>query len=232
MKYRNIPANNISIKELPKEERPREKMETLGASFLSDYELLCGLLGRGTKAFPIHHVALDLLAYLSSKDPYEICVKDLIKINGLGTAKAVLVCSSLEFGRRFSGLKKKVINNTEDAFNSIRHYGDRVQEHFLVLILNGALELLKVEVVSVGLVNKTLVHPREVFSTAISIRATSVIIAHNHPSGNLKPSKDDFETTKKISDAGKILGINVLDHIIFSSESYYSIKESDELFLF
>lgn len=231
MNYRNISVLKNSIKELPESERPREKMQARGVQALSDFELLCGLLGRGSKNYPLQDVACSVLMFLAETHPDNVNVRELTNIKGLGPAGAALICSSLEFGRRFSGIKRKVICNTEDAFNVVRHYGDRSQEHFLAIILNGALELMRTEVVSVGLVNRTLVHPREVFSSAILMRGTSVILAHNHPSGNLVPSADDLETTKRIADAGKILGINILDHLIFSSESYYSIKESDNICL-
>ena len=117
------------------------------------------------------------------------------------------------------------ISSPGDIFREVRHYATRDQEQFIVLVLNGAHEVLNVFVATVGLVNKTLVHPREIFSDAIQRRGTAIAIAHNHPSGKLEPSEDDINVTKRILISGDILGIKVLDHIIFSSSSYYSFLE-------
>lgn len=114
-------------------------------------------------------------------------------------------------------------SDEQTASYLIKKYGKKQQEYFIVILLDGALQPIKTEVISIGLVNRTLVHPREVFAPAIQNRATSIIIAHNHPSGNLTPSEDDINTTYRIIDAGKILGINVLDHIIFSDKEFYSL---------
>jgi DNA repair protein RadC len=111
----------------------------------------------------------------------------------------------------------------------VRHYGDRRQEHFLCISLNGANEVITTRVVSVGLVNKTQVHPREVFAEPITDRASAVILAHNHPSGNLSPSKEDLQITRQLKEAGETLGITVLDHIIFSQKGHYSFLEQGEL---
>lgn len=129
-------------------------------------------------------------------------------------------------------LRDKPVNvgSTGDAFSFLRKYGKEQQEYFFVLMLDGALKIKNVKIVSIGLANRTLVHPREVFAPAIEARCVSIIIAHNHPSGLLKPSVEDFETTKRICNAGNILGIQVLDHIIFSADAYHSMKEEGEMF--
>lgn len=126
--------------------------------------------------------------------------------------------------------ERKNAGNTPAAiYESIKHYGLKPQEHFIVVLLDGAHQIIKHEVVTIGLVNRTLVHPREVFTSAIIERATAVIIAHNHPSGNLTPSPDDIEVTQRLKKAGEILGVSVLDHIIFSACDYHSMGECREV---
>lgn len=128
-------------------------------------------------------------------------------------------------------LREKPIacRNPQSVFDYLRPYGKEEQEHFIVLMLDGAHKIKNVKVVSIGLVNRTLVHPREVFAPAIDNRSTAIILAHNHPSGNLEPSSDDLETTYRLKKAGQMLGIEVLDHIIFSASDYRSLAESGEL---
>lgn len=129
-------------------------------------------------------------------------------------------------------LREKPIScsNPKTAYDFLKQYGKEEQEHFIVLILNGAQQIKFAKVVTIGLVNRTLVHPREVFATAIEHRATAIIVAHNHPSGNLEPSTDDLELTNRLKKAGSLLGIELLDHIIFSESNYRSLAESGELF--
>jgi len=131
--------------------------------------------------------------------------------------------------RRISFSSNKHITFPGDIYPIVRHYADRQQEHFLRVSLNGAHEVLSIEVVSIGLVNRTIVHPREVFSTPLKERATAIIVAHNHPSRNLQPSKEDREVTVRLKESGRLLGIELLDHIIFSDEKYYSFLENGEL---
>lgn len=196
---------------------------------LSDLELLCILLGSGTSARPVQDLAMDILEVVAQKGTETLKVSDLTGIDGLGPAKATAICASLEIGRRLSPKRARAINDSDSAFQTIRHYGDRQQEHFLCLMLNGAHELMGVNVVSVGLVNRTIVHAREVFSDPIRERATAIILAHNHPSGNLEPSTDDLETTYRMQKDGQLLGIQVLDHLIFSMDGYHSMREYGEM---
>lgn len=227
MKYNLQTIDFKSIQEMPETERPREKIEARGPLALSDLELICLILGSGVKNYPVQFIAGEILDIISQKKG-DITFDDLLCVNGLGKAKASLICASLELGRRLGSGIKKHISDSKEVWQQIRHYGDRDQEHFLCITLNGALEVIDVHVVTIGLCNKTLVHPREIFSRAIKLNATAIIIAHNHPSGNLEPSSDDLEVTRAVINAGNILGIKLLDHIIFSYDNYRSLKETGE----
>ena len=144
----------------------------------------------------------------------------------MGPAKAALIAAAMEFARRRIRPEGLRISFPPDVLPLIRHYADRKQEHFICVSLNGANEVIASRVVSVGLVNKTQVHPREVFADAITDRASAVIVAHNHPSGSLEPSKEDIDITARLKSAGEILGIRLLDHIVFNQKGYHSFLES------
>ena len=229
MKYENRTIDFKSIKEMPSQERPRERLMASGPLGVSDLELLCLVIGSGNKNRPVQDIAQDILYLMNKKGSTGISVEDISTIAGVGQANASRICAALEIGRRFSFFKPRSCKDPKSIFDLVRHYGDRQQEHFIIVMLNGAHELMGVNVVTVGLVNRTIVHPREVFSEPIKLRATAIVLAHNHPSGNLEPSPDDIETTLRIRKAGLILGIEVLDHIIFSTDAYLSMAESGEL---
>ncbi|MCF0261389.1 MAG: DNA repair protein RadC [Sphaerochaetaceae bacterium] len=229
MKYIAKEIEFKSIKEMPLENRPRERLQRLGARGINDIELLCVVLGSGSSARPVQDIASEILQIVDSKGEGGVSLTDLQGVDGLGFAKAASICASLELGRRMTSKKNsKPCNTPRAVYDNIRHYGDRQQEYFLCIMLNGANEIIGVNVVTMGLVNRTLVHPREVFSEPIRMRATSVVLAHNHPSGNLIPSADDIEVTLRMKKAGMILGIEVMDHIIFSSDDYRSMRESGD----
>jgi DNA repair protein RadC len=208
--------------------QPRERMAQGGSEALSDLDLITILIGSGNKDAPVHQLAARLLELIDQKGR-GIKYDDIITINGIGQAKAAILLSALELGRRISFSSNKHITFPGDIYPIVRHYADRQQEHFLRVSLNGAHEVLSIEVVSIGLVNRTIVHPREVFSTPLKERATAIIVAHNHPSRNLQPSKEDREVTVRLKESGRLLGIELLDHIIFSDEKYYSFLENGEL---
>lgn len=216
------------ISDIPLRDRPREKLQQNGAQSLSDQELLAILLGSGTRGRDVMGVAERLLKVLdeTSANP---TLEELTGINGIGSAKATLISAALEFARRRIRPEGFKISFPTDVLPLIRHMADRKQEHFLCISLNGANEVIATRTISVGLVNKTQVHPREVFADPITDRAAAVIIAHNHPAGNVTPSRDDVEITRKLQAAGETLGIRVLDHIIFSRKGYYSFLENNEL---
>jgi DNA repair protein RadC len=211
--------------EMPKHDRPREKLQEKGAQYLSDLELMAILVGKGTAGHDVMSVAERILKTLDASHG-KLSIEELQKIEGVGPAKATLIAAALEFARRRIRPEGLKISFPTDALPLIRHYGDRKQEHFICISLNGANEVIAHRVVSVGLVNKTQVHPREDFADPITNRASAIIVAHNHPSGELKPSKEDAEITKQLKAAGETLGIKLLDHIIFNHKDYYSFLEN------
>ena len=216
------------IKDIPVNERPREKLLVKGAKSLADEELLAILLGKGTSKCDVLSLAKKMIPIIDEKGE-NLSIDDLTEFEGVGPAKATVITAAFEFVRRRikpEGLKLKF---PIDVLPLIQHYGDRKQEHFLCVSINGAREVMNVRVVTIGLVNKSQVHPREVFADVISERASAVIIAHNHPNGDLKPSDEDIKVTRRIKEAANILGINLLDHIIFNTKGYYSFIENDLL---
>ena len=215
-------TNNIKIKDLPKEDRPREKLLISGAKNLSDRELISILLGKGVKGKDIVSLSEEVLKQLDLLN-YEVNETHLRNIAGLGEAKIAAIAAAIEFSRRILCPKSKRIKSSSDIYPYIQHFADRKQEVFVCASLNGANEIIAIRVVSIGLINKTLVHPREVFADPISDRAAAVIVCHNHPSGNLEPSDEDREITKRLKDAGNVLGIPLLDHIIFTETTYKSV---------
>jgi DNA repair protein RadC len=215
------------IADIPKLDRPREKLLQKGAAALSDLELMAILLGSGTKSHDVLTVA-DRILKTIDKAGVNPSVDDLMDIEGVGPAKATLIAAALEFARRRIRPEGFKISFPPDVLPLIQHYADRKQEHFICISLNGAKEVIAVRTVSVGLVDKTHVHPREVFADPITDRASAIIVAHNHPAGSVTPSKKDIEITERLKAAGETLGIKLLDHIIFNHKGYYSFLEYDE----
>ncbi len=209
-------------------ERPREKLLDKGPRALLDKELLAILLGKGTQKQDVLSLAEKIIPVVDKKG-FRLKTDDLIKFEGVGNAKAAIILSALEFARRRIKPEGFKINTPADILPHMKHYADRRQEHFLSASINGANEVINIRVVSIGLVNKTQVHPREVFADPLIDRASAIIVAHNHPSGGLTPSDEDLEVTKRLKDAGETLGIRLLDHIIFNHKGYYSFLEKGEL---
>ena len=205
------------------EDRPRERIERLGSEALTDKELLMLLIGSGNQGRAVDEIASDLLEYLD-KNP-ALTMQSILQISGIGKAKASAIDAALELGRRRVSQKGRLIVSPRDIYREVQHYASRTQEHLVVVLLNGAHEVISTFVATIGLLNRTIVHPREVFSDAISRRAAAIAIAHNHPSGNIEPSDDDKDVTSRIVKAGEILGIKVLDHLVFTDEQYFSFLE-------
>lgn len=217
-----------SIKDLPMHERPREKLLKHGAGFLSDQELLAIILGKGTQKDDVLSLSKKIVKIIDEKG-LAFTAHDITNVDGIGSAKAASIAAAFEFVRRRIKPEGLKIKFPADALPLIQHYADRKQEHFLCISINGANEIMTVRVVSIGLVNKSHVHPREVFADVISERASAVIVAHNHPQGELRPSSEDIQITKQLKEAARILGLSLLDHIIFNTKGYYSFAEHDEL---
>jgi len=217
-----------TMKELPIDERPREKLLKQGASSLSDQELLAIILGKGTKKDDVLSLSKMITKIIDEKGLL-LTIKDMLGLPGVGIAKAASILAAIEFVRRRIKPEGLKIKFPADVVPLIQHYADRKQEHFLCISINGANEVINIRVISIGLVNKTTVHPREVFADVITDRASAIIIAHNHPFGDIKPSEEDVKVTKQINESARLLGLNLLDHIIFNRKSYYSFAENDEL---
>ena len=207
------------IQRIPKHDRPREKLIAKGASVLSDQELLAVLLGKGTHQTDVMALAGKLAKVIDDKG-LDVGVADLTGLQGIGEAKAALILAAVEFARRRIKPEGLRITTPADVLPLIRHFADRKQEHFLSVTVNGANEVLSVRVVSVGLVDRSLVHPREVFADVMSDRASGIIVAHNHPEGNLEPSQADIKVTQQVKQAGEIIGIPLLDHIILMYDGF------------
>jgi DNA repair protein RadC len=208
--------------------RPREKLLTLGPASLSDTELLAVLLNTGIKGKDVNKLSGELLAFLD-KNKEIPCVKELSLLQGMGQAKSCAIAAMLEFGRRRYDTFSICIKHPSDIYNLVRHHADRKQERFISVSLNGAHEVLGVRVVTIGLVNKTIVHPREVFADLIQDRAAAFCVAHNHPSGKLDCSVEDEEITERLQAAARLMGIHFIDHIIFTETNWWSFKLNGKL---
>jgi len=219
------------MRDTPNRDRPREKLATRGPQALTDAELIALLLGRGTKERDVREVANDVERYLKSaknSPSYD----DLLAIDGIGSAKACEIMACFELGRRYlggDGVSGHRIASPADVLPLVAEWRDKKQEYFFCITLNGAGEVIERRTVTVGILNQSLVHPREVFSDAITDRAASVILVHNHPSGTLEPSAQDLGITRQLVEAGSLLGIRVLDHIIVTKKGYASLKELGHL---
>jgi len=216
------------ISDIPAEDRPREKLLRKGAAALSDQELLAVLLGKGTPGMDVMKLSEKLAKVIDEKG-LSVRAEDLREFDGVGDAKATIVLAALEFTRRRIKPEGAKIETPADLLPHVRHYADRKQEHFLCASINGANEILNIRVVSIGLIDRTPVHPREVFADALSDRASAIIVAHNHPAGSLEPSASDVEVTRQLKAAGLVMGITLLDHIIFNRSGYFSFLESGKL---
>ncbi|MDP2158321.1 MAG: DNA repair protein RadC [Nitrospirota bacterium] len=213
---------------IPKHKRPREKLLARGAKALSDQELLAILLGKGTPKMDVMTLANKLAKVVDEKG-LELLPDDLVQFDGVGDAKATLILAAIEFARRRIKPEGTKIETPADLLPLISHYADRKQEHFIAASVNGANEIMNIRVVSIGLVDRTSVHPREVFADTLTDRASGVIVAHNHPAGALEPSAWDVEVTKQLKAAGEVVGVVLLDHIIFNRNGYYSFLEHGKL---
>ena len=207
---------------------PREKIIRAGVDTLSDIELIQALLGTGAVNMPIAKLAPKILACIE-KNNTQIDYDDLKALRGIGDAKIAVILAAFEIARRLMYCEKRRIRIPADAVQLVSHFAERQQEHFIAILLNGAHESMRIRVVSVGSLNEAIVHPREVFVEAIRLHAAGIILTHNHPSGNVQPSDEDVKSTKRLVTCGQLLGINIIDHIIFSAHTYYSFAEHDML---
>jgi DNA repair protein RadC len=186
------------------------------------------ILNCGVKGKNVSILAAELLDKLEEKNNIPT-LEELSSMSGMGLTKACMVIAMLELGRRAWDVAKVRIKTPQDIFDVVRHYANRRQERFISISLNGAHEVMAVRVVTVGLVNRTMVHPREVFADPLSDHCCAVCVCHNHPSGELEPSPEDDSITIKLEAAAEVLGIRFLDHLIFSEKSFYSYRKENRL---
>ena len=215
------------IKDIPKIDRPRERFLKKGADALSKSDLLAILLGSGIKGKNVRQLSENIIKKFG-KNFLNITVVDLLKISGIGQAKALQIVSAISLVKRFYTDEKSseiIIKNSQDVLSLTYDLRDKKKEHLLCLYLNARNSLLKKEIISVGLLDKALLHPREIFYPATELNAASVILIHNHPSGDSSPSEKDIEVVEKIAQAGEIMGIPVIDFIIISENDHYSFHE-------
>lgn len=218
----------MKIKDLPKSDRPREKLIAKGAENLKDSELLAILLRTGTKGKNAIEIASQILSKYSKKRLLQMTYQDLAQITGIDSGKATTLLAAFELAKRaleVNDTNLPVINSAKDAVAQLSDMRDLKKEHFVVLYLNAKNQLVHKETISMGTLNANLVHPREVFEPALKYSAAQIIAAHNHPSGDPKPSEDDRDVTKRLTEAGKLMGIDVVDHVIITKNSYFSFKE-------
>lgn len=226
-------SKSFTIHDLPKEERPRERLVKFGEDALSAQELLQVILGRGIAGESVAVTSQKLLSQFGSLQKLaEASIEELSSIKGIGVAKATQIKAVFEIGRRVSiqvlSYKSKELTDPKKVYQLIKSkLKDYHKEHFYIIPINS--RNYSIAEVSVGSLNASIVHPREVFAEAIKNKAVSVIFAHNHPSGNAEPSQDDLATTKRLVEVGKILGIEVEDHIIVTKDGkvpFFSFKEN------
>ena len=216
----------MKIKDLPKIERPREKMERYGAEKLTNSELLAILLRSGSKGVNVVELSKRILAKFSGNGLAKASIEELKNTFGLGKAKACEIMACFELGKRLLQDKKScIILSPKEVWEELKDIRDNKKEHFVVFFLDSRNQEIKREIISVGSLNANLVHPREVFEPAIRYLASHIIIAHNHPSGDTEPSQEDLEITKRLAEAGKILDIEIIDHVIVAKDKFLSFKE-------
>jgi DNA repair protein RadC len=214
---------NMKMSDRRKDLRPREKIQARGAEALSDYELLMAIIGSGTQYADVTKLAREVQKLLKEKGS-ELAYEDLLSIKSLGPAKATNIMAGFELWRRqFEVSERPIIDSPEKAVEQLSDIRDKKQEYFVCLTLDGANRLIAKRIITIGTLTASLVHPREVFADAITDRAASIIVAHNHPSGNTEPSQADCDVTERLKQAGSILGVQLEDHLIVTSKSYLSI---------
>lgn len=206
-----------------------EKIENNGIDSFSDTELLKMALG-DTETLFSESMAKAIRDVFDSKAGFEETFSLISSVDGLSKEKAIALSAMIEFARRrTAGRATKKATRPQDVFEAVKHYFDAEQERFIVVGVNGAGEIAYSKVVTIGLLDRTLIHPREVFSDAIKMRCSGIFVAHNHPSSNVEPSEADIMTTERLKKAGELLGIQLLDHLVFSESEYYSFREHGDM---
>ncbi|GAA0456831.1 RadC family protein [Alkalibacillus silvisoli] len=225
---------NILIRDVPENDRPRERLIQVGSQALSNQELIAILLGSGSKGYSALSLATRVLKHFEGLLLLrDASIDELTSINGIGTAKAVQLMAALELGKRIQTFKTSeqyVIKSPEDGANFLMEdLRGLKQEHFVALYLNTKNQIIHRQTIFIGSLNSSIVHPREVFKEAIKRSAASIICAHNHPSGDPSPSNEDIHVTRRLYESGKVIGIELLDHLVIGDQKYISMKEKGYL---
>ncbi len=213
-----------SMKALHKYDKPREKLARKGAEALKNDELLAILLGSGVQGKDVRKLAKEIVSMMDS-DFDNLTLDKLCDIHGLGLAKASQLLASIELSRRYLIQSNKRITSAQDVYNELEMFSTKSQEHFLTITLDGASHIINTRTVFIGTLNQSLVHPREVFADAIADRAAGIIISHNHPSGTLEASRADIQITQRLKEVSKLVGIELLDHVILVKNGFYSFSD-------
>ena len=218
---------SLTIRDIEETDRPRERLLELGPGVLSDADLIAVLFGSGSAGESVTEVAARVARSVNLRRIRNVSVEELVGIKGMGPARAAQLLAAAEIGRRLwpEGDQIPLIRGPESVYeltHDIRHSN---REHFIGFYLNSRNQVLRREIISIGSLNASIVHPREVFVPAIAVSAASLILAHNHPSGDPTPSEEDLAITRRIHEAGRLLGIELLDHVIVAREAYASFKE-------
>lgn len=220
------------IKDLPRHERPREKLIEKGSVNLKDKELLAILLGTGRAGKSVLEIAQEILAKHPMKNLLVLDYKKLAEIKGIGPGKACTLLAAFELTKRALEVEDNnlpAINSARDAVAQLQELRTAKKENFIVLYLNARNQLIHKETISIGTISASLIHPREIFEPAIKFLASQIIVAHNHPSGDLSPSDEDIKVTRRLTVAGELLGIEVLDHLIITAAGFTSLKEKGSI---
>jgi len=213
-----------TIKELHNDDKPREKLIKKGTQSLKKDELISIILGSGIKGKDVRKLSREIVSILdTSYKP--ITLEQLCNIHGLGVAKASQILASIELAKRYTSQNNRKITSAEDVYSELKSFTNKKQEYFLTITLDGASHIINTRTVFIGTLNQSLVHPREVFADAIADRSAGIIIAHNHPSGTLVPSRADISITQRLKEVSKLVGIELLDHVILAKSGFYSFAD-------
>ncbi|HHD78402.1 MAG TPA: DNA repair protein RadC, partial [Epsilonproteobacteria bacterium] len=204
-----------ALRDLHKDDKPREKLLNKGVEALKNEELLAILLGSGVQGKDVRKLAKEIV-HMLDKGFDELTLQGLCDIHGLGQAKASQILASIELSKRYLIKSNQRIISAQDVYDELKSFSTKSQEHFLTITLDGASHIINTRTVFIGTLNQSLVHPREVFADAIADRAAGIIIAHNHPSGTLEASRADIEVTRRLKEVSKLVGIELLDHVILA----------------
>ncbi len=225
----------VLIKDIPKNDRPIERLVNYGAEFLSNIELLTILIKTGTKTKSAKTLAEEILKNTDNiQDLNDINLETLNQIKGIGVTKSASILAAIELGKRLNNdlpiLNNLKITSSDIVFEYYRHkIGNKKQEHFYCIYLDTTKKVIKDKLLFIGTINQSIVHPREIFKEAYLLSASSIICVHNHPAGSIFPSKEDIKLTDKLVEIGNLLGVKIVDHVIITQNNYYSFFENNDI---